>query len=193
MKIGRIFLFEYIISSWRNWRTSPFLMVPWICLQCVSVIYPEHTHFLTILSICFCQYLSWDHMREFRKFCQRGSNSDIFLVDKGREDKNQLKLGHHRPASETPLNDILLACSWRPNLECWLGSFVIFKEFAPVLLWNPIFLWLFREWGSGIPSPPSNSAHWCQFVQTFKGYCHWMDSMWSFLHIHLFWDICCNF
>ena len=52
-------------------------------------------------------------MHGFRKFCQRGSNSDnvffsvlsfsFLLVDEGRtEDLYNIKAGHHRPTSETP-------------------------------------------------------------------------------------------
>ena len=45
------------------------------------------------------------HMRISRKFCQRGSNSDLvflnFFVDYGRENPNSTKTGHHRPVSET--------------------------------------------------------------------------------------------
>ena len=37
-------------------------------------------------------------MHGFRKFCQRGSNSE-FLFSEG----IPLYVGHHRPASETPL------------------------------------------------------------------------------------------
>ena len=45
-------------------------------------------------------------MRGSRKFCQRGS---FFLVYEGKEDPNSTKTGHHRPASETPLNGVSLA------------------------------------------------------------------------------------
>ena len=48
-------------------------------------------------------------MRGSRKFCQRGSKFDnVFficlfcLVDEGIDDPNITKMGHHRPASETP-------------------------------------------------------------------------------------------
>ena len=36
-------------------------------------------------------------------------------------------MGHHRPPSKTPLNGVSLAGRCWPNIECWLGSFVIFQ------------------------------------------------------------------
>ena len=48
-----------------------------------------------------------------------------------------------------------------PNIECWLGSFVIFQRIQTIiLLRNPIFLWFFRGGGwSGPPVLPSGSTH----------------------------------
>ena len=72
-------------------------------------------------------------MRGSRKFCQRGSNSDngysiylflfiylfyffffffdddFFFLIRGERIQIALNAGHHRPASETPLNDVSLA------------------------------------------------------------------------------------
>ena len=62
-----------------------------------------------------------------------------------------LKVGHHRHASETPLK-------W-PTIECWFGSFVIFRGSGSILLGNPIFFVIFRGGGGGPPVPPSGSAH----------------------------------
>ena len=59
--------------------------------------------------------------------------------------------GHHRPASE-----ISLAGRWWPNIECWLGNFVVYRRSVPVLVRNSIFL---SGWGSGPTVPPSGSAH----------------------------------
>ena len=55
----------------------------------------------------------------------KGSNFDkVYLVVEGREDPNTTIRG---PSSG-------------PNIECWLGSFVIFRRFGSVLLRNPIYL-----------------------------------------------------
>ena len=42
-------------------------------------------------------------MRGSRKFCQKGSNTEVFLADGMKRIEMPLKTGHHRPASETPL------------------------------------------------------------------------------------------
>ena len=88
-------------------------------------------------------------MRGSRKFCQRGSNFDVFFCccffSWWREvGSKHLSSCHCWPASETPFK------CWWPNIECWLSSFVILRGFRPVLLRNPIILWFFRR-GSGPP------------------------------------------
>ena len=89
-------------------------------------------------------------MRGSRKFCQRGSNfANVVLVDEGREDSNTT---FSRPSSarqRTPLNGVPLAYRWWPNIECWLGSFVIFRGSGPVFLRNPIFFVIFSGGGGG--------------------------------------------
>ena len=82
-------------------------------------------------------------MRECRKFCQRGSNFDGFLVDE---------------RSQIPRTK---AFRWRAD-EYWLGSVVIFQSFSV----NPdqyckeaLYFCDFSGW-SGPPVPlPSGSAH----------------------------------
>ena len=44
------------------------------------------------------------------------------------------------PPAKRHLNGVSLACRWWPNIECWLGGFVIFRGYGPILLGNPIFL-----------------------------------------------------
>ena len=31
-----------------------FLTVPWGCLRCVIVVFPDHTHFLFLVAVYFC-------------------------------------------------------------------------------------------------------------------------------------------
>ena len=38
------------------------------------------------------------------------------------------KVGHHRPASKTPLKWVFAGVPIMPTIECWLGSFVIFRD-----------------------------------------------------------------
>ena len=68
---------------------------------------------------------------------------------KGERIQISLKVGHHRPASEAPLNGVSLACRWWPNVEWWLGSFENFRGSGSVLLRKSIFLWFSRGGGGG--------------------------------------------
>ena len=55
-----------------------------------------------------------------REFCHMGSNFDnFFLVD-----TNTTKSG---PSPPRQRNAISLESRWCPNIECWLGSLVIFQ------------------------------------------------------------------
>ena len=110
------------------------------------------------------------------KFCQRGSNSDnvfFFVVfffsffSSWRENgsKVPLRAGHHRPTSETPLNGVSLACRWWPNIEFWLGSFVIFQGIWASIAKKPIFLWFFTGVsGPHAPPPPLDPPMTLQII-----------------------------
>ena len=56
------------------------------------------------------------------------------------------------PPTKRHLNGVSLACRSWPVIECWLGSFMIFRGSGPVLLRNPIFVVSFR--GVQTPCPP---------------------------------------
>ena len=53
------------------------------------------------------------------------------------------------PPAKRHWNGVSLAYRWWPNIECWLGSFVIFRGSGPVLLRNPIVLWFFSGGNGG--------------------------------------------
>ena len=97
-----------------------------------------------------CQSL---FMRGFRKFFQRGSNSDnvcfLFWGRRGvmRWDTIQipLKAGHHRPTSETPFK-------WSH------GSFVIFNGIRTSIAKKPYIFLIFQGGTDPLPHP-SGSAH----------------------------------
>ena len=59
-----------------------------------------------------------------------------------------LKAGRHQPASETP---------W-PKLECWLGSFVIFRGSGQVFAKKPYIFVIFRWW-TPAPSLDPRTKH----------------------------------
>ena len=74
-------------------------------------------------------------MRGSKKYCQRGSNFDVFfLVDEGREDKRAF-IG--TPPKRHLIGASLAGRVW-PNIEYWLGSFVIFRGSRQVLLKKPM-------------------------------------------------------
>ena len=76
-------------------------------------------------------------MRGARKFCQRGSKFDnvffffFFFFELMRGYRIQIprvyKRAIIRPPAKHHLNGVLLAGRGWPNIECWLGSFVIFQ------------------------------------------------------------------
>ena len=90
-------------------------------------------------------------MREPRKFCQRGSNSDKFLFyHLVKLDPNTTKMGHHRSTSKTPFK--WWADEWDdgPTLNAGLVALWFFRGSGPVLLRNHIF---FRGGGEVSPDP----------------------------------------
>ena len=74
------------------------------------------------------------------------------------------------PPAKRHLNGLSLTCRCWPNIECWRGSFVIFRGSGQVLLRNPVF---FQE-GFRIPSPPL----WIRASPSF---------LWHFGGFSLFW------
>ena len=54
-----------------------------------------------------------------------------------------LLAGHHRPASDTPFQ-------WS-NIECWLGSIVVFKGIQTSIAKEPYIFVIFQGGGSGPP------------------------------------------
>ena len=71
----------------------------------------------------------------------RGSN---FFLMRGERIQIALKACHHRSDSETP-------CI---NIECWLGSFVIFQGIRASIAEKPYIFVIFQGWGVPDPLPP---------------------------------------
>ena len=90
-------------------------------------------------------------MRGSRKFCHWGSNSYGFFFVRGEKIQIALKAGLHLSASETLFKCVSLAGRWWwwPNIECWLGSFVIFQGIRTSIAKKPFILWFFRRGGGG--------------------------------------------
>ena len=115
-----------------------------------------------------------------------GSNCDRFFFswwDEGGS-KYHYKWAIIGPPAKRHLNGVSLVCWWWPNIECWLGSFVIFRGSRPVLLRNPIFLWFFRVVRT--PGPPL----WIRTCLGWSGYNNNIGFLMSLLHCGVF-RICC--
>ena len=89
----------------------------------------------------------------------------FFTVD----ERNQIprKAGLHWLASEMPLNGFSLAGQRWPNIECWLGSLVIFQGIQTSIARKPYIFVVFQG-VSGPPVPPLERI--CQPGR--KNYCH---------------------
>ena len=72
----------------------------------------------------------------------------------GKKIQIALKAGHHRPASETPLDGVSLAGRWWPNIKCWLGSFVIFQGVRTSIARKPYIFVIFQGGGGSGPPVP---------------------------------------
>ena len=69
------------------------------------------------------------------------------------------------------LNGISLACRWWPNMECLLGSLLIFQGIRTSLLRNAlIFLWFFKGWvPDPLPLDPPIKKNSDRYRSTCKG------------------------
>ena len=64
------------------------------------------------------------------------------------------------------LNGVLLVGRWWPNIECWIGSFVIVRGSGQVLLRDTMFFVIFQGMGVRTPCHPSGSEHELHARQT---------------------------
>ena len=99
--------------------------------------YPSHYHL--IIQIICTKHVKSVLMRGSNEVCQRGPISFFFFcLTRGERIQLPLDAGHHRPTNEAPFT------SW-PNIECWLGRFVIFIGSGPVLIRSHIALLFYRR------------------------------------------------
>ena len=93
------------------------------------------------------------------------SNSALTTISRlvgGGEDSNTTK--YH-------LNGVSLVCQLWPNIQCWLGSFMILRGSKPVLLRSPPALQFSRGGGSdpsAPPPPPSDPRLHCDTFPRLK-------------------------
>ena len=77
-----------------------------------------------------------------------------------------LKSGHHRPASQTSLNAVSLVCRWWPNMEYWLGSFVIFQGIRTSIA-KKLYIFVIFQGGGDTLSPPLWIRTWKRVINCF--------------------------
>ena len=95
-----------------------------------------------------------------QKVLSEGPKFDnVFLVGEGKEDPNNTING---PSSARQRNAVSLAGRRWPNVECWLGSFVIFQGIRTSIS-KKTYIFVILQGGGGegrTPCPPSSgSAH----------------------------------
>ena len=99
-------------------------------------------------------------MRGSGKFCQRGVQLwQVMLCCWWGEggSKYHYERAIIAPPAKRHLNGVSLACQWWPNVDCWLGSFVIFQGIRTSIVKKPCFC---EFSGGGVLTPvPSGSAH----------------------------------
>ena len=86
-------------------------------------------------------------MQRSRKLCQRGSKFDVFFFScwGERGSKYLCKWAIIHPPAKCHLNGVCLVCRWCPNIECWLGSFVIFQGVRTSIAKKPYNFVIFQE------------------------------------------------
>ena len=118
---------------------STVLMLCMLSIACSNVKLTKHS-FLNSIRI-------WSGSELWQQF--------FFFFFKGERIQISQKAGHHRPASETPLNGVSLACWWWPNVECWLGSFWEFQGIRSSIAKKFYVFVIFQVGGGGGPDPLS--------------------------------------
>ena len=99
-------------------------------------------------------------MRGSRKFCQRGAltmfSFSFFSWWGEGGNKCYYKRAIIGPPAKPHLNGISLVSRWWPNIECWLGSFVIFQGIGTSFAKKPYIFVIFQGGGGGVwtPCPP---------------------------------------
>ena len=132
---------------------------PFPILGVLSGIFHLHAFFLQmfIAHSISKQWRSWSDYVRIQKVIQRGSNFEnffllLYLVNEWIWIPLKYWAIMGLPAKRH-FNGVSLACRWWPNIECWLGSFVIFQGFRTSIAKKPYILWFFRG-GVRIPCPP---------------------------------------
>ena len=83
----------------------------------------------------------------------------FFKLMRGGGSKYHFKRAIIGPPAKRHLNGVSLACRCWPNIECWLGSFVIFQGIRTSIAKKPFIFVIFQGGPASSPPPLSGSAH----------------------------------
>ena len=129
-------------------------------------------------------------MCKSRKLVRGGPTlTTFFLVVEEREDPNttiSVQAIISMPA-KCHLNGVLLACQWWPNIESWLGSFVIFQGFWTSTAKKPYYtciLWFFMGGGRFRPLAPLWICSWAMGLLLQMNGMHMMNLMLCWHNLH---------
>ena len=124
-------MWRYLLGSW--WLTVDHNLYRLAYCVGMNIKYSGH---IASINRLVCEYVG---MRGSRKFCQRGSKIDGFFLSLMRVGRIQIphyKRAINGPSAKRHLNGVSLAGRWWPNIECWIGSFVILRGSGPVQGWE---------------------------------------------------------
>ena len=80
------------------------------------------------------------------------------------------------PLAKRLLNGVSLACRWWPNVECWLGSFMIFQGIQTSIAKKPYIFVIFQ--GVGGTDPLSPLLWICACIQPYKHTFSYLSNLW---------------
>ena len=88
-------------------------MVTWVCLQCVIVEFPDHTHFSAVVACCWCarNVVVWKPWHRASNSWTRGSHSNI-CVDASNSSQRFLALSRRFPIFLCWTNSPLMKDQW---------------------------------------------------------------------------------
>ena len=112
-----------------------FLSVPWVCLQFVIVIFPNHTHYFwvsfmqTVMAFCTFAWSSLS-LRPSSKFLCGGSNGDWMPVCASSKGSGESANLHRLTLAIVTVQNLLCCLKWR---------FVCYSRQQRILWWVCIF------------------------------------------------------
>ena len=141
-------------------------------LTCYFNFLSEKAYAQTDLSLCWIHEPSVRGSRVLSEGVQLWQRLFSFSWSGERGSKYHLKWAIIGPPAERHLNGISLACRWRPNIECWLGRFVIVIRTS--IAKKPYIFVTFQ--GGPDPLPPASGCARAIFAGFDMHWLIWWDA-----------------